>query len=66
MSMSTPVWMGLIFDRTGSYFWALLPLAGIYAMSAIGYLLLPQPRLPARLRAREEAVVGVGGPSGGS
>ena len=54
MSMSTPVWMGLIFDRTGSYFWALLPLSAIYALSAIGYLALPQPRLPARLRAREE------------
>ena len=36
--MSTPVWMGLIFDRTGSYFWALLPLSAIYALSAIGYL----------------------------
>jgi hypothetical protein len=54
MSMSTPVWMGFIFDRTGSYFWALLPLSAIYALSAVSYLLLPQPRLPARLRAREE------------
>ena len=56
MSMSTPVWMGLIFDRTGSYFWALVPLSAIYALSAISYLALPQPRLPARLRPREEAV----------
>ena len=55
MSMSTPVWMGLIVDHTGSYFLALLPLIVLYCMSAIGYWTLPRPRTPARLRRREEA-----------
>ena len=53
MSMSTPVWMGLIFDRTDSgYFWALLPLAGIYALAAACYLIIPRPKPPSRLRRR--------------
>ena len=52
MSMSTPVWMGLIVDQTGSYFWALIPLAAIYGLSAICYLVIPRPRPPARLRGR--------------
>ena len=52
MSMSTPVWMGLIVDQTGSYYWALIPLAAIYGLSAICYLFIPRPRLPARLRGR--------------
>ena len=55
MSMSTPVWMGFVFDRTDSYFWSLLPLAGIYGLSAIFFWVLPAPKLPARLRARMEA-----------
>jgi MFS family permease len=50
MSMSTPVWMGWIFDHTGSYYWSLLPLAIIYGLSACVYWLLPQPTTPARLR----------------
>jgi len=50
MSMSTPVWMGWIFDHTGSYYWSLLPLAIIYGLSACVYWLLPQPPTPARLR----------------
>ena len=50
MSMSTPVWMGLIVDRTGSYFWALVPLAGIYGLAAVCYWTIPRPRPPARLR----------------
>ena len=50
MSMSTPVWMGLIFDRTGSYFWAVVPLAVMYAMSGFFYFTLPRPRLPERYR----------------
>ena len=53
MSMSTPVWMGLIFDHTDSgYFWALIPLAGIYALAAGCYLIIPRPKLPSRLRRR--------------
>ena len=43
MSMSTPVWMGSIFDHTGSYYWSLLPLAIIYGLSACVYWLLPSP-----------------------
>ena len=55
MSMSTPVWMGYIFDHTQSYYLALLPLIVLYAAAAIGYWTLPRPRIPPRLRAREEA-----------
>ena len=55
MSMSTPVWMGLIVDQTGSYFWALIPLAAIYGLSAFSYLLIPRPRPPARLRMQRQA-----------
>jgi MFS family permease len=43
MSMSTPVWMGWIFDRTGSYYWSLLPLAILYGLSAGVYWTLPRP-----------------------
>jgi len=50
MSMSTPVWMGWIFDQTGSYYWSLLPLAVIYGLSACVYWALPRPTVPARLR----------------
>lgn len=52
MSMSTPVWMGWIFDNTESYFWSLIPLAVIYAFSAIMFWYLPRPKVPERLRAR--------------
>ena len=56
MSMSTPVWMGLIFDRTGSYFWALLPLATLYLLATVSYWTIPRPGIPARLRVREGAL----------
>lgn len=56
MSMSTPVWMGIIFDRTGSYYWALLPLAALYLLATISYWTIPRPGIPARLRAREGAL----------
>jgi len=59
LSMWTSVWMGLIFDHTDSYYWALLPLALIYGLAAIGYWIIPRPRLPERLlRAREEGRLG--------
>ena len=55
MSMSTPVWMGFIFDHTGSYYWALLPLAVVYALAAVGYWLIPRPKAPARIVAAQGA-----------
>ena len=55
MSMSTPVWMGFIFDHTGSYYWALLPLAVIYALASVGYWLIPRPKPPVRVLAAQGA-----------
>ena len=54
MSMSTPVWMGVIFDATESFFWALVPLVTIYCLAAIFYWIIPNPRTPARVRAYME------------
>jgi MFS family permease len=56
MSMSTPVWMGWVFDSTNSYFWALIPLVVIYGLSAFSYWTLPKPKIPARLRSAEGSV----------
>ena len=55
MSMSTPVWMGWVFDNTQSYFWSLIPLAVIYAVAAIFFWTLPRPKRPERLRAGGQA-----------
>ena len=55
MSMSTPVWMGLIYDSTGSYYWALLPLAVIYGFAAVGYWVIPRPKPPMRVLAVQGA-----------
>jgi MFS family permease len=55
LSMWTAVWMGLIYDQTGSFYWALLPLASIYGLAAVGYWIIPRPKIPPRLRPREEA-----------
>ncbi|PKB67737.1 MAG: hypothetical protein BZY81_03930 [SAR202 cluster bacterium Io17-Chloro-G4] len=52
MSMSTPVWMGVIVDQTGSYKWALIPLAVIYTLAAVSYLAIPRPQPPLRVRTR--------------
>ncbi|MDA1270090.1 MAG: MFS transporter [Chloroflexi bacterium] len=51
MSMSTPVWMGLIFEHTGSYRWALIPLVLIYCLAAVFYWVIPAPKTPARVLA---------------
>ena len=44
MSMSTPVWMGWIFDNTESYFWSLIPLAAIYGIAGIFFYTMPRPK----------------------
>ncbi len=48
MSMSTPVWMGVVVDQTGSYKWALIPLAVIYVLAAVSYWVIPRPKPPVR------------------
>ena len=48
MSMSTPVWMGVVVDQTGSYKWALIPLAAIYVLAAFSYWIIPRPKPPVR------------------
>lgn len=50
MSMSTPVWMGVVVDQTGSYTWALVPLVVIYAVAAVSYWAIPYPKPPVRAR----------------
>ena len=72
-SMWTAMWMGAIYDHTGSFYWALFPLVALYVFAAIGYWFLPFPRLPQRLQAqrereaaREAAAIGQGiGPEPG-
>ena len=53
-SMWTAMWMGAIYDHTGSFYWALLPLIVLYIAAAIGYWFLPRPPLPRRLRLQQE------------
>jgi MCP family monocarboxylic acid transporter-like MFS transporter 13 len=48
LSMSTPVWMGLIFDRTSSYLWALIPLVVIHSLSALCFWTVPKPKVPVK------------------
>ena len=55
MSMSTPVWMGFIYQTTDSYYWALVPLAAIYALAAVSYWIVPRPKTPERVLAAQGA-----------
>jgi hypothetical protein len=55
MSMTTPVWMGWIFDRTGSYYWSLLPLVLVYALATCAYWFLRRPYTPVWLRTPVDA-----------
>ena len=53
-SMWTAMWMGAVYDYTGSFYWALFPLVVLYIAAAIGYWFLPRPRLPRRLQLQRE------------
>ena len=48
MSAASPWWMGLIFDHSGSYVWALIPLAALYGLAGIMFLIIPVPTPPVR------------------
>lgn len=41
-----------IFDHSGSYYWALIPLMIVYALSAF-YWTIPKPQTPARCQVRQ-------------
>lgn len=53
-SMWTAMWMGAVYDYTGSFYWALFPLVLLYVAAAIGYWFLPRPPLPRRLQLQRE------------
>ena len=48
MAMTTPVWVGWVFDRTDSYSWALVLLAIMLGLAALVYWTLPIPTRPSR------------------
>ena len=45
---AAPIYAGWIFDRTDSYFWALVPFFLIKALAGPLYLLVPKPKPPKR------------------
>ncbi len=49
LSMGTPVFVGWVYDSTGSYYGSLIPMAGVYLASTLVFWNLPRPRLPSRL-----------------
>ena len=48
MSMGVPVFAGWVFDTTDSYYWALIPIVGMYLAAAVLFWGLPRPRTPSR------------------
>jgi MFS family permease len=49
MSMGMPVFAGWVFDTSGSYQWAILPMIGVYLMAALLFWNLPRPTTPGRV-----------------
>ena len=43
-SLATPVMAGRVFDVTGSYYWALLPLVAIYIVAALVFFVIRAPK----------------------
>ena len=43
-SMTTPVVVGRIFDVTGGYYWALIPLIGVYLSTALVFIVIQTPQ----------------------
>ena len=43
-SMTTPVVVGRIFDVTDGYYWALIPLIGVYLSTALVFIVIRTPR----------------------
>ena len=43
-SVGTSIYVGWIFDRTGSYQWSLIPLVMLFILAAVLFWFLPRPR----------------------
>ena len=64
----SPYASGLVFDRTGSYYWVLAVFTPLYLVSAVAFLFATRPNPPASTRRRwigTEARTPVPSPSGG-
>jgi MFS family permease len=48
MSMGVPVFAGWVFDTSGSYYWALIPIVAMYLAATLIFWNLPRPRTPSR------------------
>jgi MFS family permease len=49
MSMGMPVFAGWIYDTSGTYYWALIPMMGMYLVAALLFWQIPRPRAPRRV-----------------
>jgi MFS family permease len=49
LSMGVPVFAGWVYDTSGSYHWALLPIIVLYLMAATMFWNLPRAKLPKRV-----------------
>ncbi|MDP6548930.1 MAG: MFS transporter [Dehalococcoidia bacterium] len=49
LSMGVPVFAGWVYDTSGSYYWALIPIVVLYLLAAAMFWNLPKARLPRRL-----------------
>jgi MFS family permease len=49
MSMGVPVFAGWVYDTSGSYYWAITPMIGMYLIAAMLFWKLPRPRPPSRV-----------------
>ncbi len=48
LSMGVPVFAGWVYDTSGSYYWAIIPIIVLYLMAAAMFWNLPRARLPRR------------------
>jgi hypothetical protein len=47
--MGMPVFAGWVYDTSGSYYWAITPMIGMYLIAALLFWKLPRPSLPSRV-----------------
>ena len=65
----SPYASGLVFDRTGSYYWVLAVFTPLYVVSAVAFIFATRPNSPASTRRRwigTEAAPPLPSPSGGN